>query len=61
MPSITGRKADLEKLAKRLRAVAEAIKHLPANPIHALEEWEVLRKEVKAIAAQLRGKGLPSQ
>ena len=55
MPSIIEAKADLAKLAERLRAVAEALKRLPADHPSFYKEMEVLRGEIKAIVAQLRG------
>jgi hypothetical protein len=55
MPAITETKTDLLKLAERLRAVAEALKRLPADHPSFYEEMEVLRGEIKAIVAQLRG------
>jgi hypothetical protein len=61
MPSITGTKTDLIELAERPRVVAEAIKRLPADQVLFFEERKALCKEVKEIAAQLRGKDRRSQ
>ena len=55
MSSINELKGDLAKLAERLRAVAEALKRLPDDHPSFSEEMEVLREEMKAIAALLRG------
>jgi hypothetical protein len=55
MSSVTEAKADLVKLAERLRAVAETLRRLPADHPSFYEEMEVLRGEIKAILAELRG------
>jgi len=55
MPSITEAKADLAKLAERLRAVAAALRRLPDDHPSFYEEMEILRGEIKTIVAQLRG------
>ena len=55
MPSIAETKADLAKLAERLRAVAETLKRFPADHPSFLEEMEALREEIRAVVAQLRG------
>ena len=59
MPSIASSETDLLALAGRLRIVAEAIKDLPADHTLFFEDRKALCKEVKEIAAQLRGEGLP--
>jgi hypothetical protein len=55
MSSITEAKADLVNLAERLRVVAKALKRLPPDHPSFPEEMEVLRLEIKAIVAHLRG------
>ena len=55
MPTVTEAKADLAKLAARLRSVAEALRRIPADHPSFCEEIEVLREEIKFVAAQLRG------
>ena len=45
--------------AERLPIVAETIKRLPANHALSFEDRKALCKEVKEIAAQLRGKDCP--
>jgi len=55
MPAIIEAKADLAKLAERLRTVAEALKHLPADHLSFSKKMEALRGEINAIVAQLRG------
>jgi hypothetical protein len=48
-------KADLADLSERLRAVAEALRRVAADPASVPEKIEDLCEEVRAIAAQLRG------
>jgi len=59
MPSVIEAKPDLAKLAERLRIVAETLKRLPTDHPSFVEEMEVLRHEIKAVAAQLRGNDSP--
>ena len=49
MASITEPRADLAKLAERLRSAADVLRSLPA-------ELEALREEISAVAARLRRK-----
>ncbi len=56
MASITEPGANLAELAKRLRIAAEVLRSLPADHPQLPEELEALRKEIGAVAAQLRRK-----
>ncbi len=53
MASITEPRADLAKLAERLRSAADVLKSLPADHPRFAEELEALREEISAVAAQL--------
>lgn len=59
MPSVAGIKVDLAQLAARLRAVADALKRVPADQGLFAEERAALCNEVKAVAAELRGDRRP--
>ena len=52
-------KVDLAQLAERLRAVAEALRCMPADQGLSAEEKAALCNEVKAVAAELRGDRRP--
>ncbi len=52
MASIVSPKIDVVKLAERLRAIAEALKHPSIDASRA--ERAALCKEIKAIAVRLR-------
>jgi hypothetical protein len=54
MASIT-HKIDITDIVERLRTVAEALKRMPGDHSYCPEEMEGLCKEVRAIAAKIRG------
>jgi hypothetical protein len=48
-------RTDLTDIAERLRTVAQALKRMPSDHTYCSQEVEGLCKEVRAIAAKIRG------
>ena len=60
MAPMFGAEAGLTEYTERMRTLAEALKRLPAAHPLPLAEQQAFCREVKAIAAQLRGKNCHS-
>ncbi len=56
MATIINSNIEWTQLAQRIQSVAKVVKSLPTDHPRYVQEMEALEKELKAIAARLRGR-----